>query len=375
MANGMKLWLGAVVGACALVAWWALPPSTYSYGIRTPLAEETRFDEIAAEVQHAHGVLMTTRWSDSLSVLVVESAVDGLALAHPPSDLVTQEGVDEWRALVTAQIDSYETRDPEMTVGLVLQTDRHGALEGAPLPRFGQRPQTYVGVRDGSPYCYVVGPQRYPVTNGTLRNTRTLDGCAWHAKYGMPGPMVAAWLEDGAFDFATEGRVAEVNAELGPASPDWVPFGILRPFSESFAVASCIAGNAAACERAITDPAVLALRRPDPRLAAESPMSHMGAVRFTPFQVRSAFLFSAWEAEYGPAAFARFWQSDDVVPVAFQTAFGVELGAWVRDWAAEEIGSFRAGPAPLLSSILWSLLAVIGLSAFAGAKQMRRRVG
>lgn len=374
MANGMKLWLGVLAGACALVAMWALPPSTLSYRSRVPLAEEARVDEIAAEVQHAHGVLMTTRWSDSLSALVVESAVDGLALAHPPSDLVTQEGVDEWRALVAARLDSYETRDPLMTVGLVLQTDRHGALEGVLLPRFGQRPQTYVGVLDGSPYCYVVEPERYPATNGALRYTRTLDGCAWHAKYGMPGPAVAEWLEAGAFDFAAEGRVADVDAVLGPASPDWIPFGMLRPSSEPLVVAACIAGNTVACERAITDPTILAVRRIDPRLAAESPMSHMAAGRFTPFQTRSLFLFSEWEAEYGAEAFARFWHSDQAVPAAFQAAFGVGLGAWVRDWAAAEIGSFRAGPAPHLSSILWSVLALIGLGAFASVKQVRRRV-
>ena len=375
MATGMKAWIGALVVLCGLVAMWALPPSSVSRRTRARFPEETRYAEVAAEVQRAHGILVATRWSDSLSALVVESAVDGLALAHPPSEYVTPEGAEEWRQLVSARLDSRGPRDPEVTVGYVFQADLHGTLEGVLSPRFGSREQTYVGTREGTPYCFVVHPTRYALRNAGLRSARSLDGCDWYARYGVPGSTIGAWLEAGGFDFARAGSFEDLERPPGVTPPPFIPFGILRPFNEPIVVAACLSGSVEACERALTDPRALASRRLDPVLVEASPMSHMTAGYFTPFQVRSGFLLSMLEAEYGPEAFARFWSSNEPVPAAFEAAFGAELGTWVRDWAAAEIGLFRAGPAPHVASVGWGVLAVLLLSAFASLKQVRRRIG
>jgi hypothetical protein len=369
----MKFWLGLVIASCALVALWALPPSVITRGVRVSSAEEARFEAAADEVQRAHGVLMATRWADSLSTLVVETAIDGLALAHPPSDLVTPDGQQEWRSLVSSHLASLEPRDAEMTVGIVFQGDRHGALEGVPLPRFGNRSQIYVGERDGTPYCFIVLPQRYPVTNATLRFARTPEECVWFAKYGTPGPSIAAWLEAGAFDFAHPAHVEDFGVILGPPDPE-LPFGLTKPLEESVLAAACLAGDAAACLRMMTDPEALTHRHVDPLLVAESPMAHMAAIGFTPFRQLTSFLLSELETRYGEEAFERFWKSDEAVPVAFADAFEAELGAWVRDWARQELGSYHARPAPSAATVGWSVVLLLLCSGLASWAQLGRRV-
>jgi hypothetical protein len=374
----MKLWLGAVIGLCALVALWALPPSRITNRTRVRSPEEVRYDQVAGELRRAHGLLLAQRWSDSLSALVVETAVDGLALAYPPSDLVTAEGVAEWRQAVTARLASFGRRDPDMTVGIVFQLDMHGALEaaldGADAalgPPFSARHQTYVGARDGSPYCFVVLPERYAVRNGGLRSATSLEGCRWFYEYGVPGNAVGAWLEAGAFSLGWDDDVQGV-LPTPPLDMTW--FGIVRPYSEEIVVAACLAGDAAACEGAVTDHELLAARLLDGGLVELSPISHLHRGRSTPFHDRAGLLFVELEARYGQDAFARFWTSDEPVPVAFEAAFGSNIGVWMRDFSQEGIGSFRAGPLPRAASLGWSMLAVLLLSGFVSWKQMRRRV-
>jgi hypothetical protein len=373
MAIGMKVWLSVVIVSCALVALWALPPSVITRGVRLSSPEEARFEAASDEIRRAHGVLMATRWADSLSALVVETAIDGLALAHPPSDLVTPTGRQEWRSLVSAHLASYQPRDAEMTVGIVFQDDRHGALTDVPLPRFGVRSQIYIGVRGGTRYCFVVHPQRYPVSNATLRSARTPEECAWFAKYGSPGPSIAAWLQNGAFDFAREAQVEDIGVMLGEPSPE-LPFGLSKPLDESVLAAACMAGDADACARKVTDPEALTLRHVDPLLVAESPMAHMAPIGFTPFRDLTSYWLSELEGRHGAEAFERFWKSEEPVPVAFAQAFETELGVWVRDWVQEELGSYRARPAPRSAALGWSVVVLLLCSGLVSWTQLRRRV-
>jgi hypothetical protein len=367
----MRLWIASTVVLCTSIAVWALPPrEEQSSYVRAP--EVARFARAATEIRRAHGVLMATRWADSLSALVLETAVDGAALAYPPSDLVTPEGDREARTLLAERLASFQVRDPAMTIGVVLQYDLHGAMDGVLAP-FGPRPQIYVGERDGRPFCFVVRPERYPVRNAQLRSAWMLDECVWYAKYGVPGPAIAAWLEGGALNFAREGRAQDVNAMLGPAWRPDLPFGLVRPYDEPITAAACMTGDSAACERVVTDP----VRRlgSDSILIAQSPISHVSTGGSSPFEVRASFLFSELEARYGAEAFTRFWKSEDAVPIAFQAAFDAELGVWMRDWVEEVVGPYRATPAPRAATLGWSALALLLFSGLASWKQVRRQVG
>ena len=374
MATGMKVWLGTVLGLCLVVTVWAVPPSRLSDRLRVVPPEEARARAAAAELQLAHGVLVAHRWSDSLSALVVETAVDGVALAHPPSDLVTTEGFDEWRNLVEAWLDSRPARDPDMKVGYFFQPDLHGTLEGVLSPGFGNRSQVYVGTRDGTSYCFMVQPIRYPITNAGLRSARTPELCSWHAEYGVPGAEIAAWLEYGGFDLAMPGPYEELADFLRSRRPPVVPFGLLRPIDEPIAVAACMAGRDEACERAVVDPEVLTYRHGNRELIEQSAISHRSAIGSSDFENLSRFLLAELEATFGPEAFARFWHSDRAVPDAFEAAFGVEMGAWVGDWVQRRLSTYRAGPAPRIASVGWSMFTVLLLSAFATFLQARRRV-
>jgi hypothetical protein len=372
----MKAWLAATLGLCALVAVWALPPAELTWRARPSLPEEIRYQELASELQLEHGVLMARRWSDSLSALVVEQSGEGVALAYPPSALLTPEGVQEWRTLVDAYTASLQPRDATMKTGIIFQAESHGALPDVLGPRFGVRPQVYVGVRNGAPYCFTVHPERFPVENATLRSARTLGQCSWYAKYGSPGPAVGAWLEARGLYFARVGRVADLIPSLGPRSLEpRLPFGLDRPSAESLPVAACLAGRENACEQAVIEPAGMASAffGDYPLLVARSPVTHVTSGASTPFARMSSYMFSELEARYGPEAFARFWTSGEAVPVAFQEAFGSELGGWVQDWFENEVGVFRAGPAPRARTLAWALLLVTALSAIAVTTQARRR--
>jgi len=364
----MKFWLAGLFGSCALIATWALPPTALLIFARRQLPEEARFSELATEIRHVHGVLVANRWSDSLSALVIERAVDGVALAHPPSAEITEAGLSEWRALVDEFVASLQPRDPAMTVGIVFQSDLHGTHDGAPTPAFGDRSQLYVGTRDGSTYCILVFPERYPLTNAHLRRARSLEECTWHAKYGLAGSRVTAWLEAGGYAFATPGRLADLDP-LAPARPAQLPFGLTPPFEYVPALA-CMAGDRAACAGTVTHPTA---RQSVPLLVSESRMSHMESGFRTSFWLRSQFLLAELEARYGTDAFARFWKSEDEVPVAFEQAFGVELGSWMRDWVQTEIGSFHAGPLPKAAGFGWAMFGILIFSAYAGWRQSRRR--
>lgn len=388
MATGMKYWLCTVAAACAAVAVALLPPAMQGSSRPEPTAEELRFRQIWTEVARAHGVLQANRWSDSLSALTLRTEEDRLALGAPPSERVTPEGLEEWRLLHAAPHAALQPRDPNMLVGFFFQPSRHGAQPEVPGFATGSRRQTYVGVRDGSAYCLQVQPvpnYMYGLDNAELRSPAGtgLGACEPYAKYGMPGREVNEWLEAGALALALDGSMDRSDDRLlGRQATHAQPFGLNRPFGENVVVARCLAEDRAACVRAVTDPEILATGstefRGDPTwLAANSPISHVedsyGAL--TSFRQKSAFLLGDLEAEFGPDAFARFWTSDEPVPAAFATAFGVELGDWVLAWTDVEIGHFRAGPGLHGSALLWALLTLTALSGLGSGVAMRRRVG
>jgi hypothetical protein len=366
-----RYWVVAFVIACGTIAAWLLPPSRLDRLARGQPPEDARYRELVAELQLAHGILVSRRWADSLSALAVRTAVDGLALAHSPSDVVTPAGLVEWREILSSRLGSLEPRDSEMVVGVFFQDDRHGTLDGVLLPRFGGRPQTYVGALDGVPYCLVVYPTRYPVSNRDLRSADRLETCLMHAKYGVPGAAVSAWLESGGFAFARDVRLSELD-DLGLGRAEMLPFGIFRPVEGDLATTGCVAGKLPACTAAFMAGGVSPSFRP---LIQQSPIAYVHEGAYGAFARKSDTLLAELEAEYGSDSFANFWRSDSEIESAFREAFGVVPGAWLRDWVQTEIGSYRSGPRPSGWAVLIAMLALTALSGAACFVGMRRRVG
>jgi hypothetical protein len=138
-----------------------------------------------------------------------------------------------------------------------------------------------------------------------------------------------------------------------------------------------MAGDPVDCSLTVTDPVFAGENGAELRRAVEdSPASwaDLDWADESPFGYLDDTLFADMERQFGEEAFARFWSSDQEVPVAFRSAFGVELGEWVLDWVHDQIGVSRAGPGIPVGDLLVSVLALSTLAALACGAATRRRV-
>jgi hypothetical protein len=206
--------------------------------------------------------------------------------------------------------------------------------------------------------------------------------CTLYAQYGLPGTHVQEWMKASALGFArvSEPEFADVVASSAPEP--LIPrglFGLSRPlmWDENAAVHACLAGRAEACERAVTEPALLASGFRDTEwVLANSPAVDLGLRgRGPPFGYLDDALLFELEARFGQEAFQRFWTSGEPVPAAFEGAFGEPLGPWVLAWIERHVGLYRAGPSVPWGALGWSVLALMGLAFLASAAQTRRQAG
>jgi hypothetical protein len=372
MEARMTRWLTLVTLSIGAVSLWALPPSAVSVPEIRTIPEVARVQAIEAEMRRGQAALRAIRWSDSLSALVIQAAVDGVALSPPRGEAVDPEAARRWEDAQRTALAGRARRDPRMVVGFFWQrSDPVGRLT---------REVTFVGLRDGTPYCIEASP--YTGRGAMLGWDDTRVGaCQLYAAHGPPGGRIQEWLDASALGFV---RIAVPTfaadfARAGLPPPDARLFGVGRPSLsyQSLTVQACLAGRAEACERAMTDPELIAPQvGADAWLVANTPASSFGGRQSDPpFGYLDDGLLYEWEAGFGPEAFSRFWTSSERVPEAFETAFGVPLGEWVLRWAEEHVGLYRAGPSLPAGSLLWSVLALAGLAGAATLTAARRRVG
>jgi hypothetical protein len=372
MAIGMKGWLGIVAASMALVAVWALPPRSTRINRVSALPERARAIELVRAERRVHAALQARRWSDSLSALTVQTAVDGLALATPPSDQVTDEGMSEWRGLLGEHLAALPRRDGRTVLGYFLQPQHHAAEPGGQRRRWAYR-LTFVGEEQGMPYCFEVDVTDRP-TNLHLREHGRdgLGACTLYAQYGPAGPRIQEWLDRGALGLGSDFGEHEPT-RYRPIDIDAPVFGMNRYVNPNPDAQACQSGDPSACLRAVTTATSLAGGESEAAyILANSPTSLLFGVGWV-FGPNDARMLSDLETEFGTDAFTRFWSSDREVPEAFQAAFGIELGSWVLAWVDDEIGLERAGPLPGSRAVLLSLLALMALGAAASGISTRRR--
>jgi hypothetical protein len=377
----MKGWLAIVSGASALVALWALPPSRLETPPVQKLPEQIRYESVEGEIRRAHGALRALRWSDSLSALAVRAAVDGVAFSPPRGEGLEAAEVRPWEERLRAALAGIEPRDPDMVVGVFWQPPDHAAVPGVPSG-IRMREVTFVGERDGTPYCIRAVPYTERGARVMLRYSGDVGPCRLYAAYGTPGERIQEWLDASALRFA---RVAVPSFAADFALTALPPrdatrlFGASRPqfADQNLAVQACLAGRAEACARAVTDPELIAPRFGDEAwLVANSPASSFGGDSpDAPFGWLDDGLLYEIEARFGSDAFARFWTSAEPVAEAFEAAFGLPLGEWVLRWIEGHVGLYRAGPSLPWSSLGLSLLALAALAGVATGAAVRRRVG
>lgn len=392
MALGMKSWLAVVGIGLALVAISTLPPSGIDAPRRERTPERARYDEIGSEMRRAHDVLLARRWADSLSALAIRTAEDGLALVLPTS-VQSQPAALRWRTRVRSAHDALESRDPQLIVGVFWQPIRFGAVPDTPTDMTSRL--TIVGTRDGVPYClqvltYIGNGNGFDVRwLGSAPPGDAVGACRAYAEHGLPGPQIQSWLKAGGIGFATRDsnrstidRLAANGPEARRLGLQWSSdapmFGRRRHvlFDANAQVQGCLAGEAEACTRAVTDPELIG---PESGNRAYT-VDHSSVVGLgfydvqAPFRLANATLLADLEREFGPAAFDRFWTSDQSVPAAFQSAFGMDMGEWLVTWVEPRIGLYRAGPGVPLGALPLSFVTFMALGAVATLAQHRRRV-
>ena len=387
MAFGMKKWIGTVVVACALLALWQLPPDPLDRRIAPQSVEiEERYRELTRERRLLSGAIQRMRWSDSLSALTVETAVDGLAFAvHPSSnDLRVVERLER---RVREEIAALPMRDRDLLFGYYHQRWDHAAVEGI-NPEGTNRTETYVGNRDGQEYCLQVRvsafrharniQQAADGTSSLAPRASRLGGCRLFMQYGMPGPAVMEWLEAGGIAYGMEtGEAAPITADNIRSMRLYRAFGVNTLTGiGSVEIDRCRAGIPEACGELFTNPeSATGWSASSMRMAQQSPAL---AVRGDPFfgliAQDEAYLLHDLEAQFGREAFARFWTSELPFEAAFEDAYGMDVNGWMSGWTATMQRVIEATPALPSDTVSLTLTIVLMLFGFAYLRNRRRTV-
>jgi len=195
--------------------------------------------------------------------------------------------------------------------------------------------------------------------------------CALFAAFGVPGRSVGSWLA------ATGYAPAQSNHWLVPGISEytygpWVQwsdrdagrgwpeemFGWMRstgtldyalfirpPYAYGATGIRCINGDQGACVTGVLHSGISL-----PTEDSVPPGLTLTAWRTIPAEVTvgtvrppSPAMVGAIITEFGRDKFQKFWSSDQPFEAAFQSAFGISLGAWSAKWAAREwAGSVEA---------------------------------
>lgn len=410
MATWMKLWIGLTLTGMALVAAFALPPEPPSVRMNSErgsntIEQQTRELRVAVDTRLA--AVQRIRWSDSLSQLAVDAAPGDFVLGYPDPSELEAEVLQDHERWVSEELAGLDRRDETMAFGYFNQAADFAAAAPIRIRRSENvrgYEETYVGVRDGRPYCMqirAVSPSGFArdfnqrtktlralKASGESPLTSYLGLCRPYVRHGMAGERIQEWLDAGAYAFAQrhmEDRVQLATLEAQgvvvptPAAERQLrrlPFGLGgRTIGNSAIIEpdQCAIGNTDACRAAVTEPHLLT--ESPHQLTAMSPMNDPGHNRSfsSPFRFLDDYLLDDLEAEFGAEAFSAFWTSDAEVTVAFESAFGMGIGEWVAGWLEARTRGHIPGPRLPRFDLLLSFAAVTLLGLWATAWSSGRR--
>lgn len=402
MAHWMRHWPVMTLVGCGLVALWLLPPDppreldTYV----PPTEAQALKVELRAEARRLNDVLKRLTWVDSLSDVfsAAEPSESGAVISFP--DGIEPDIEERFHARIAREIDRLALEDPKYTIGLARPqwgSGNHVAFGGGPtLTEF------YLIEGAHRPVCLIVHP--YGLNPASIwwerkwlssaarssaldQNRSTPPGwsdilgpCAYYAIHGTPGPAIGEWLRSGASHFGR--RFAPSRRFRGTQDDDALELvfngadrmGNRAPFGERdhappHRTLECLTGEIEACENLVLNARPLRLTAVNEMLPAFMNQGQQGLVYYL-----EGNLFYDLQDEFGREAFGRFWTSDQDVDIAFQAAFGLEIGQWVMGWAQARLGVYRMGPMPSLEAILISLGVISFFLTIAIAMGTRRKV-
>ena len=404
MAFRMRHWIGVTVAGMALLAVWRLPLDSFpTRGADLRPAEHVRHEALAKEFRETGEILRRVLWSDSLSALTVREARDGVVVTSgrvTATDAQRMELTDQLERLVRSEIAQLPAR-VDVVFGYAVQRSDHGRLPD--MAGAGRtRTETYAGSVDGTDYCMqvrvtsrvqtdLVALLRGDDAHGVTLGSGTLGPCRFYLAYGLPGPDVARWLEEGGVGYARSTGVGDGTNGLDfPTTDDgdWLRtqrfsrssifgYNMLAHVNRPIEADRCVTGDAGSCAYLFENPAAA-----DPILARQldvvrqSPAISIGTVssHFS-FMPEEEFLLSDLEAEFGAEAFARFWTSNDELEAAFESAFGIDAGSWTLGWIARSREIEPPGPGLPRSARSGATLAVVLLLGVAYLRSRERSLG
>lgn len=389
MALRMKYWLGLVLIGVALVSVWRLPPDVLDGRIAVAKPAETlRYEEINREFKWTAETLRRVLWSDSLAPLLVSQARDGTAFLFPSVESLNAEQVAKLEAKIRIEVDETRLGSDELVFGYVLQPTDHAASTDFPAGA-RRRSETYVGSLRGIDYCMQVRVQhRRSIglvvaaelvgTDPIPPRSNMLGACRPYVRYGLAGPRVQDWLEQGGVNFAIESGAPERDyafpSSLGRRS--YFGYSSLGRSNRPIEADRCLAGDSGACAFLFLNPAAAdRLLANDLEIVLRSPATSIGTQSvFRSIAVDDDYLLADLEAEFGTEAFGRFWTSEEDVEVAFREAFGMDVGSWVVSWTAGQRGVDPPGPGLPRSASSGAMLALGLLLGVAFLRTRERKV-
>lgn len=373
MSSGMK-WLAMVLIGGMLVTAWARTISSPEAAVRAQPRDELRrsMQTNMTALRSADGAYREFARADSLLPLLPAEA--GVVVALSPA--VPQPKRDTIGAVLATELAALG--ELRARIGVFLVDHAYGSRVGIPRTGTVEERELYVGTDEAGPYCAMVatgfiadGVMRidgFTARRGAARDPAVarsvLGPCAFIGRYGAPGAHISQWLRDHAYSMA-DGTSRSLPGQFREPAQHrrelvlWTR-GDLR-------MRGCIGGREDLCREI-----VLAAARNQAALPGAATFN-LGRAFVYPDAAYPTML-SDIEESFGRERFARFWTSDQDVETAFAGAFGVSIGAWVREWGQTAYGAERLGPAVGTLSVLLS--ALIGL-AFAGAASFvaaRRRI-
>lgn len=383
MARGVRLWVGAVVLACGIVATANLPfhgPRTADRSALfvsplaqlTParrraqaLADEWRAAQAASRLREER-VRLRARVAlsqDSDRPFLIMTGADNRATAlqaHIEAlvDSVWRDlGLAETKITVGVVIDQVEEPDASLP-----REESWGA--SYLLPDSANRTICLVRLVGNATWRRAV--QRESASNAWLRRwlKSGLGPCAFLAAYGMPGRSVRSWLSGRDFDLALSPSWDD-SVSIGGGIGAWLTLGAGGRwrwwweyiYQQSFPAVACLAQRVAGCREA-----VLATTGDDSRRSDVV----MTTRRFWQRQrlIGGTFYLSDVAREVGRDRFLEFWNSSLPVDTALARALRQPVGVWTASWQRRFLPTqLRLGPsAPLGASLMAAFLAALAVA-------------
>ena len=391
MAPRMKHWIGIVAAGMALVAAWRLPPpSSAPREVEVTTAREIRHQRLSDEYRWTSEALRRVRWSDSLSLLTVERAVEGLTVVAPAESALDATLLSRLTETMRGQLDALGGRSSDMVFGLAYQPYDHDQ-NGDDLVSRRDRTETYLGSRGGVDYCMRVRvhhpeqlARQVARVSGSpeqlLPPSEAFGPCRFYLRYGAAGDRIQEWLQKGGLGFAIKrgarpAHMVEASERLSFRRHSVFGFRVAA-FNRPIETDQCLSGLPKACAALFVDPLLsdgVAAREQE--LVKRSPAASIGGSLLQAYTwYDDPYLLSDLESELGSEAFARFWTSELAVADAFEEAFGVDVGSWLITWIEAVTPIEKPGPGLPRSASSESMLAVGLLVGLAFMRNRRRKL-